>query len=67
MGNEFCRFKGTTPNIISAREWVEAYIERKLITQTLTWYGDSLSGVIELSPNLQSISSIKHLVITAIQ
>lgn len=47
--------------VVAARQFVENYTTRPLVTQTRTWFGNALVGGIELSPNLQSISSIKYL------
>lgn len=50
-----------TSQIISARQWVENYLKRPLITQTLTLYADVFESHMELTPNLQVVNSIKYL------
>ncbi len=47
-------------NIQSAREWVEARIERPIITQTITGATDRFSRRMELTPNLQSITEGRY-------
>lgn len=47
--------------IKAAREYAESAINRPLITQTWTYYADCFESVIELKPNLQSVSTVKYI------
>lgn len=47
--------------IVAAREFVENYTSRPLVTQTRTGYLSTLEGCVALSANLQSVSSIKYI------
>ncbi len=46
--------------IKTAREWVEEYLERPIVTQTITGATDRFSRRMELKPNLQSIAEIRY-------
>lgn len=47
--------------IKAAREHCENHIQMPLITQSLTYYTDCFDGVMELKPNLQSVTSINYI------
>lgn len=46
--------------ISAAREYVEQVTSRHLITQSLTYYGESFNADIELKAGLQSVTSINY-------
>jgi len=47
--------------IKAAREIAEQHTSRPLITQTQILYTDDLIGVIELKPNLQSVTAVRYI------
>jgi uncharacterized phiE125 gp8 family phage protein len=53
--------------ILSARHHVESVTSRPLITQSQTKYIDCFEQVIELTPNLQSVTTIKYIDVDGIQ
>ncbi|MFO7905804.1 MAG: head-tail connector protein [Pirellulaceae bacterium] len=47
--------------IQSAREWVEGYTERPVVTQTITGVTDRFARSMELKPNLQSLTEVRYI------
>jgi len=47
--------------IVASREYAEGYTNRPLITQTWTFYGDGFNKLMELKPNLQSVTNVKYV------
>lgn len=47
--------------IKAAREHVESYTQRPLITQTFTYFADCFDGVVKLKANLLSVQEIRYI------
>lgn len=53
--------------IQTARETVEEYLNRKLISQTWTAYFDQWSSVMELLPEVSAVNSVKYMDVSNVQ